>query len=296
MSGSRSGVPESTLAERVRRFQTRYQPVVTRLLLLSVFVIGLIAQFVKPVGDALQGKVFLGSALLSVVAYVLYDKVNDLDASLRVPTRAQVKSRELGTFVTEAFRARAVEISFLGYTGETLYNELYHRLESLQDDPGPTRHVVVRFLVPDFRAPMTVPSRVGPEGTPVDDEEFRSRLETKCREFDQRLSGIARGLTSMGRVSVACEYRFYPGIPRDKICIFNRELVLHGLYDVSARTMGISPDPDYYDPQGYRTDLNIWSREDTDDVRAAVATWNKHFDALWQLAAKPPWHRSAPTA
>jgi hypothetical protein len=104
----------------------------------------------------------------------------------------------------------------------------------------------------------------------------------------------------VGRVTATCEYRFYPGIPRDKICIFNRELVLHGLYDVSARTMGFSPEPDYsdysdysdyYDPQGYRTDLNVWSRDDTDDVKAAIATWNKHFDALWELAVRPPWHR-----
>ncbi|MFI5885295.1 hypothetical protein [Streptomyces sp. NPDC051554] len=294
MRGGSGGMPENTVGERLKRFQARYQSTVTRLLLLVVFVIGLIAQFVKPVGDALQGKVFLGSALLSVVAYVLYDKVNDLDASLRLPSRAQVKSRELGTFVTEAFRARTVEISFLGYTGETLYNELYHRLEGLHEDPGPTRHVVVRFLVPDFRAPMTVPSRVGADGLPVDDEEFRRRIEVKCREFDQRLSAIAQRLTSVGRVTAACEYRFYPGIPRDKICIFNRELVLHGLYDVSARTMGFSPEPDYYDPQGYRTDLNIWSREDTDDAKAAIVTWNRHFDALWELAARPPWHRGMP--
>jgi len=291
MAGGGRRLPESTLGERLRRFQARYEPTITRLLLLSVFVVGLIAQFVKPVGDALQGKVFLGSALLSVVAYVLYSKVNDLDASLRVPSHAQVKSRELGTFVTEAFRDRTVEISFLGYTGETLYNELYHRLEGLDDNPGPTRHVVVRFLVPDFRVPMTVPSRVGEGDVPVDDEEFRKRLELKCQEYDQRLSGIARRLTSVGRVTAACEYRFYPGIPRDKICIFNRELVLHGLYDVSARTTGLSPEPDYYDPQGYRTDLNIWSREDADDAKAAVETWNKHFDALWELAERPPWHR-----
>ncbi|MGW3312314.1 hypothetical protein ACWDG9_37670 [Streptomyces sp. NPDC001073] len=295
MAGGGRGLPESTLGERLRRFQARYEPTITRLLLLLVFVVGLIAQFVKPVGDALQNKVFLGSALLSVVAYVLYDKVNDLDTSLRLPSRAQVKSRELGTFVTEAFRAREVEISFLGYTGETLYNELYHRLEGLADDPGPTRRVVVRFLVPDFRVPMTVPSQVGVDGSPVDDEEFRKRVEIKCQEYDQRLSAIARRLTAAGRVTAACEYRFYPGIPRDKICIFNRELVLHGLYDVSARTNGFSPEPDYYDPQGYRTDLNIWSREDTDDAKAAIATWNKHFDDLWNLAARPPWHRGSLT-
>lgn len=46
---------------------------------------GPIAQFVKPVGDALQGKVFLGGALLGLVGYVVYDTMKDLEASLRLP-------------------------------------------------------------------------------------------------------------------------------------------------------------------------------------------------------------------
>lgn len=295
MSGGGGRQSEEGMGDRLKRFQARYESTITRLLLLVVFGTGLIAQFVKPVGDALEGKVFLGGALLSVVAYVLYDKVNDLDASLRLPSRAQVTSRELGGFVTEAFRAQTVEISFLGYTGETLYHELHHRLEALRDAPGPTREVLVRFLIPDFRQPMTVPSRVGVDGAPVDDEEFRERLELKCQDYDRRLSAIAQRLTVVGRVTAQCEYRFYPGIPRDKICIFNRELVLHGLYDVSARTIGLSTEPEYYDPKGYLTDLNVWSREDTDDAKTAVATWNKHFDDLWELAAKPPW-RGGPAA
>lgn len=291
MSGGRSGPADDGMGERLRRFQARFEPVITRLVLLGIFVTGLVGQFVKPVGDALEGKTFLGGALLSLVGYVLYDTVKDLSASLRLPTRAQVKSRELGSFVTEAFRERSVEISFLGYTGETLYNALYHRLEGLLDDPGPTRHVSIRFLVPDFRQPMTVPSRVGPDGAPVDDEEYRKRLEVKCQEYDRTLSAIALRLTTGGRVRAECEYRFYPGIPRDKVCIFNRELVLHGLYDVAARTVGYGTEPEYYDPKGYLTDLNVWSREDSDDAKSAVATWNKHFNDLWGLAEIPPWHR-----
>ncbi|MCL8014984.1 hypothetical protein [Streptomyces sp. AS02] len=293
MSGGGSRRPDEGVGERLKRFQARYEPIATRLLLLGIFVTGLTAQFVRPVGDALEGKAFLGGALLSLVGYVLYDTVKDLAASLRTPTRAQVKSRDLGTFVTEAFEARNVEISFLGYTGETLYNALYHRLEGFLDDPGPTRRVSVRFLIPDFRQPMIVPSRVGVDGVPVDDEEFRKRLELKCQDYDRSLSAIAQRLTMVGRVTVECEYRFYPGIPRDKVCIFNRELVLHGLYDMAARTMGFGPEPEYYDPKGYRTDLNVWSREDSDDAKAAVATWNKHFDDLWGLAERPPWHRGA---
>ncbi|MEU6323688.1 hypothetical protein [Streptomyces sp. NPDC047009] len=139
----------------------------TQLFLLGIFVVGLTAQFVTPLGDALQGKAFLGGALLSLVAYVLYDAVKDLDASLRQPARSRVGPGELGRFVREAFRARTLEITFLGYTGETIFGALYSRLEELLDDPGRTRRVCVRVLVPDFGQPMTVPSRVGPNGCEV---------------------------------------------------------------------------------------------------------------------------------
>ncbi|MGW3097261.1 hypothetical protein ACWDCC_27970 [Streptomyces sp. NPDC001102] len=272
-------MPEERFGDRLKRFLARYEPFATRLLLLGIFVTGLIAQFVKPMGDALQGKPFLGGALLSLVAYVLYDTVKDLAAALRSPTHMQVKSRELGSFVTEAFEERSAEISFLGYTGETLYNALYHRLECFFDDPGPTRKVSIRFLVPDFRQPMSVPSRVEEHGVPEDDEEFRKRLESECQEYDRSLSAIAQRLTMLGRVTAECEYRFYQGIPRDK---------------VTARTMGFSSEPEYYDPKGYQTDLNVWSRKDDEDSKVAVATWKQHFDDLRSLADIPPWHRGAP--
>lgn len=59
----------------------RAESAVTRLLLLGIFVIGLLAQFVKPVGDALEGKAYLGGALLSLVGYVLYAEVQRLNAA-----------------------------------------------------------------------------------------------------------------------------------------------------------------------------------------------------------------------
>jgi len=223
---------------------------------------------------------------------VLYDTVRELSSSVRVPSRALVNSSQLGSFVSEAFQARRVEISFLGYTGETLYNELYHRLEGLFDNPGPTRKVSVRMLVPEFGQPMTVPSRVGDDLRPVDDPVFRERMSQRCQEYDGILSDIAERLTATGRLVVECEYRFYPGIPRDKICIFNRFQVLHGLYDLSARMRLNHLGPEFYDPKGYRTDLNVWSREGTAAAEAAVATWIKHFDDLWDLAVEPPWRRS----
>ncbi|MCX5049154.1 MULTISPECIES: hypothetical protein [unclassified Streptomyces] len=293
MPGRTGGSTDDGVGQRLRRFQERLEPIVTRVLLAGIFITGLAAQFIKPVGDALEGKAFLGGALLSLVGYVLYDTVRELSSSVRVPSRALVNSSQLGSFVSEAFHARRVEISFLGYTGETLYNELYHRLEDLFDNLGPTRKVSVRMLVPDFWQPMTVPSRVGDDGRPVDDPAFRDRMSQRCQEYDGILSDIAERLTATGRLVVECEYRFYPGVPRDKICIFNRVQVLHGLYDLSARMRLHHMGPEFYDPKGYRTDLNVWSREGTAAAEAAVSTWIKHFDDLWELAAEPPWRQGA---
>ncbi|WP_405645590.1 hypothetical protein [Streptomyces sp. NBC_00019] len=284
---------DAGIGERLKRYQERFEPMVTRFLLLGLFVTGLTAQFVKPVGDALEDKAYLGGALLSLVGYVLYDQVKELSSSVRPPTRALVNSSQLGSFVGDAFHTRNVEIDFLGYTGETLFHALYHRLEGLIDNPGPTRRVSIRMLVPDFGQPMTVPSKVGEGDRPVDDVVFRRRMEQRCREYDNILSQLAERLGTAQPVVVQCEYRLYPGIPRDKICIFNRQLVLHGLYDLSAR-MRLQPMGDeYYDPKGYRTDLNVWSRQGTAAEGEAVATWNKHFDDLWSLAKRPAWRQEA---
>ncbi|WP_328439956.1 hypothetical protein OHA71_27975 [Streptomyces sp. NBC_00444] len=258
-------------------------------MLAGIFVTGLTAQFVKPVGDALEDKAYLGGAILSLVGYVLYDAVKELSSAVRVPTPSLVNSSQLGTFVRKAFLARKVEISFLGYTGETLYNELHHLLEDLSDNPGPTREVRVRMLVPDFKQEMTVPSRVGTDSRPVDDEAFRERMSDQCRSYEEELSGIARRLTATGKLDVKCEYRCYPGIPRDKICIFNRVQVLYGLYDVSVRRehRGV----EYFDPKGYRTDLNVWSGGGSAAAETTVTTWIKHFDDLWDLATVPAWRQ-----
>lgn len=188
MSDRASGSAELGVGQRLRRYQERFEPVVTRVLLLGIFATGLAAQFVKPVGDALEGKAYLGGALLSLVGYVLYDQVKELNSSVRVPARSLVNSSQLGSFVSDAFQARTVEISFLGYTGETLYNALYHRLEDLIDNPGPTRRVSIRMLVPDFGQPMIVPSKVGDDNSPEDDEDFRKRMEQRCSEYDNILS------------------------------------------------------------------------------------------------------------
>lgn len=72
----------------------RAESTITRLFLFAVFGVGLVAQFVKPVGDALQDKVYLGGALLTVVGYVLYAEVQRLNAghSAQRETEAELQT------------------------------------------------------------------------------------------------------------------------------------------------------------------------------------------------------------
>ncbi len=64
----------------------------TRVVLPAICATGPTAQFVQPVRDALEGKAFLGGALFSLIAHVLYDlydlydAVTSLSSSMRLPT------------------------------------------------------------------------------------------------------------------------------------------------------------------------------------------------------------------
>ncbi|MFF5307436.1 hypothetical protein ACFY5F_49615 [Streptomyces sp. NPDC013161] len=71
------------------------------------FTLGLLAQFVPTVSDALTGKAALGGALLAVVGYVLYDNVQSLmaDRAAQVESRARVREAERG--LEDALRGSA---------------------------------------------------------------------------------------------------------------------------------------------------------------------------------------------
>ncbi|MFF2504899.1 hypothetical protein ACFVTY_16195 [Streptomyces sp. NPDC058067] len=278
------------VAARLKEFLERFESLAVRGVLLGIFVTGMVAEFVKPVGDALQGQTFVGGALLSLVGYVLYDALKDMASAQRAPALTRIPSSSLPEYVREAFSARKVDICFIGYTGETLKEAIYERLNHLLDGDGQARDVSIRMLVPDFGRAMSLPSRLGPAGEPVDDPGFRNRMAERCQKYDDQLHEKIEEFDRVQGVRVTCEYRLYDGVPRDKICIFNESLVMHGLYDLSA-TLPWRGER-YYDPKGYQTELSVWSlRGGTVPSAEAVAMWTKHFNDLWKLGSTPPWRR-----
>lgn len=137
------GGSSSSFGGRVAAGWARAEGMVTKVLLLAIFLIGLIAQFVKPVGDALEGKAYLGGALLSLVGYVLYAEVQRLNAAhetqrdgtgaLRVAAqRLEEEVRRLGDEVQQLKEERLLEARDL-VTADDLGAEFVKALQTGED-------------------------------------------------------------------------------------------------------------------------------------------------------------------
>ncbi|WP_328450968.1 ATP/GTP-binding protein [Streptomyces sp. NBC_00386] len=238
---------------------------VTKVLLLAIFLIGLIAQFVKPVGDALEGKAYLGGALLSLVGYVLYAEVQRLNAAhetqrdgtgaLRVAAqRLEEEVRRLGDEVQQLKEERLLEardlvtaddlgaefvkalqtgedvhFSAMGFTGETLARPLGRILEGIHRNPERTIHV--RVLVPDFTKPMEVPGWVGMDGKIRDAPMFRQSLLEKIKGHETDLKRQAGRMAGKGQGRLNVEFRVMQNSPSLKLCLINSDQVFEGFYD-----------------------------------------------------------------
>ncbi|MEU6122692.1 hypothetical protein [Streptomyces sp. NPDC047123] len=120
-----SGRP--TVRERVAERWAEAESAVTKALLLGVFALGLVAQFVRPVGDALEGKTYLGGAILSLIGFVLYSEVRGLNDVLRPEARAEVETADLRTYFDRALarrKDRRTRIDAMGFTGETVLYQI----------------------------------------------------------------------------------------------------------------------------------------------------------------------------
>ncbi|MEU6148239.1 hypothetical protein ABZ848_48935, partial [Streptomyces sp. NPDC047081] len=201
----------------------RAESTVTRIVLALVFALGLVAQFVKSVGDVLQGKVYLGGALLTVVGYVLYSEVQRLNAAhtahqeteqslaatvrrledelqrLNQVLRPLVTPAALQTEIRQALEAGGeVHVAAMSFTGETFVNPVRSMLYSLSTVPA--RRVHVRVLVPDFTAQIDVPGQVGAGGRICDAPEFREQHRRGVR-------GPLRQAGSAPRPGLCCSSR-----------------------------------------------------------------------------------------
>ncbi|WP_369214647.1 hypothetical protein [Streptomyces flavofungini] len=281
MARGEGGTARAWGAERWRSVESG----VTKAALLGVFCLGLVAQFVQPVGDALEGKAFLGGALLSLVAFVLFTEVRRLNEALRPQAGDEVSARELPDYFGQALAAaERTQIDAIGFTGETVVQPALISLEALA--PGRARIVTIRILVPDFTVPMGIPGMLDEEGKAVDDPLFRAALLAKVHEHARRMDHAAQILRRAGLAEVDTQFRVLRITPLLKFCLINGQELFDGIYDKVVREPSPTPpEREILDLKGYQTMLRRWHL-DSDSAGWAKVTQRKAlFESLWSLAS-----------
>ncbi|MCF3122077.1 hypothetical protein IPZ68_20545 [Streptomyces arenae] len=280
-----------TARERVAVSWGRAESAVTKTALLGVFGLGLVAQFVPLVGDALEGKAFLGGALLSLVAFVLYGEVRGLKDALRPAVRDEVTTAELGEYFDRALAARKrdrrTRIDAVGFTGETVLYPISRSLEVL--DVGARRAVTLRILVPDFTAEMAIPGMLDERGRAVDDPVFRAELLRKVQQYESTMKDLARRLRHQDRADLDAEFRVLRITPGLKFCLIDREELFDGIYDkLEERPAGTGPERQVLDLMGYHAILTRWHSASGAAGREKTTQRQDYFDMLWRVSSPLP--------
>ncbi|GGS18012.1 ATP/GTP-binding protein [Streptomyces aureoverticillatus] len=270
-----------TTWERARDRWAGAESALTRILLLSVFALGLVAQFVTPVGDALEGKAYLGGAILTLVGYVLYDEVRDLKAAMQPAARQEVPAPDLGQYFTQAL-ATDLRIDAVGFTGETVVDQLRLCLErrDLREHP----HVALRIIVPDFTKPMEIPGKVV-DGKAEDDPDLRRELQEKVVQYARTMGALDRRLRYDRRGELDAEFRVLHISPFLKFCLIGREQLFDGIYDqVKEGPSRTPPERQVLDLMGYDAVLTRWHLDAGAAAREKIRNRGLLFDTLWAVA------------
>jgi hypothetical protein len=292
-------------------------------LLLAVSVTGVTAQFVPPVGDALEGTVYIGGALLSIVGYLLYAEVLRLQtAHAQQVEQTQQLSQSVGRLSEEIrnlsarLRPRSgegvtmdqvmeecgrvlrrggeVDLWAMCFTGESFSPRLMQLLMGLP--PDPSRSVRVRVLVPDFSQPMEIPGLVRSEdGKVTDAPGFRRYLDGKVADFERELQAMRGRMERRSQGTLSVEYRVMRMSPILKLYVIGDEMVFEGIYDtIEFRSdeyrhlvpaeLRSHPGDQLLDLIGHDSLLTRWSRGDSDSEHDVVTRRRGFFDALWSAA------------
>ncbi|MCL7430156.1 ATP/GTP-binding protein [Streptomyces sp. YS415] len=306
-------------SERLAGIWGRAESTVTKIVLAAVFALGLVAQFVKPVGDALQGKVYLGGALLTAVSYVLYSEVQRLNVAHTIQQEtAQAMTGAVRQLEEELQRLNAVlrprvvlsavqdevrqtleaggtvQLAAMGFTGETFTLGVKSILQRLSRDP--LRRVHLRVLVPDFTKKIEIPGQVDADGKASDAPRFREHLRRMVVEHERGLRAHIGRMAVAGQGTLTVEFRVLHMSPSRRLYFINSDVV----YEGSNYKLVLRPDPEPAaapDPPGSDTAraslldvigndplLDRWSLDGGDQARKIIADRQEFFETLWLLA------------
>ncbi|MEU1405287.1 ATP/GTP-binding protein [Streptomyces sp. NPDC005728] len=297
---------DTTLRSRLAARWERAEGVLTRVLLLAVFAVGLIAQFVKPLGDALEGKAYIGGALLSLVGYVLYSEVQRLNSAQEgqreiteslLRSLASLEAQQSGADIRidpekikdelrSALRSGdRVELATLSFTGENFVG-LKQYLGELP--PNDERRIHIRVLVPDFSKSIDLPGLVRADGTLYDAAGFRAHLRRKISEYQAELKGMERRMRHHRLGTLTVEFKVMHMAPTLKLYLINEDQVIEAQYDKFEQrpdeyTPGGGTD-DLLDITGHASPLLRWHRDGGPLAREMRRCRRNQFEQYWKGA------------
>ncbi|MDX2705009.1 hypothetical protein PV350_19390 [Streptomyces sp. PA03-6a] len=289
-----SGAGSASL-RKVKEFLAAAKPRFVKISLIALCLLGVIAQIVPAIGDALSKKSFIGGSFAAFIAYVLFDAITSERPAASSGHRVLRSIDELRECASRAFDRRDVRIDFFGFTSETLLQITRTPMQRIADEARGRYRVRIRIMTPDLMAPMSLPCRLVPcEGgvqgyRMVDDPDFRTQMRGIIDESVRVLTELKSNIeSSIPGARVEISFRVAPHLsPQFKLFLFNDEEACHGYYPIVAEEVGgLGQSPSRrLNPKGFTVGgMALLSRRGGPAVRELYEQHRQWFDRHWSLA------------
>lgn len=294
---------DGRVLQRLRTYASRLKPGLVRAALVLMCLLGVAAQLIEPLGDALRSTTFLGGSFAAFIALVLFDAITSGDRPREVFGVIELDELDdMTSHMRDAFRAKHVKVDFQGFTMETLVQEIRPAMLDLARNPRGTKSLTLRVILPCLDFPMNLPSELSAEGdhfTFRDSPANRERMRGFFERYKGELEELVR-LVERRRRSIRVDLKVRVGAtgPQVKLIVLNDEISFFGFYDLVEGEFKDARGRrhEILDPRAYgmaEGGLRMvgWSRRSRSESTRRIADYYaSYFERLWETfeRIRPP--------
>ncbi|MGW1724800.1 hypothetical protein ACWCQK_17905 [Streptomyces sp. NPDC002306] len=247
MSSRGPGVGRPSRLDLVRHSLSEWKPRIIKWSLALIAALGIAAELIDPLGEALKSQGFLGGSFAALIALILFDAISESDPPEVSGVYVLAQQNDLHGPFEEAFEARHVRVDFSGFTMETLLDLLKGPLQRMADGEVRTQELTMRIIVAHLNLPMSLPGRLDAapagHGDPAGTLHFGDSAENRRRmreDFTIPNWGKLKDLLDKihernPEIAISCEIRESPQIPERKFYILNQEKFFYQPYGIMEK-------------------------------------------------------------
>lgn len=286
---------DGRVLQRLRTHASRLKPALVRAALVFLCLLGVAAQLIEPLGDALSSTTFLGGSFAAFIALVLFDAITSGDHPREVFGVIELDELDdITSHMREAFRAKHVKVDFQGFTMETLVQEIRPAMMDLARNPRGTKSLTLRVILPCLDLPMNLPSELSEErghltfrDSPLNRERMRGYFERYKSELEELIRRVEERHRSL---SIDLQVRIGATGPQVKLIVLNDEISFFSFYELFEGEFkdGDGNPRKILDPRAYgATDGGLrmvgWSRRSSSESTRRIADYySSYFERLWE--------------